>query len=106
MSNEQPGTPAPPPETIQVQLGEVAVNPSWQGHIVAISDNGGDLVMLTIHHPRHGPIRCLWSRTVAGGIAQWLNAALQAPILQHAPAPAPVAAAPEWEGAPIPDLKN
>jgi hypothetical protein len=78
-----------------VELGEAAINPPWQGHLIALSDNGGDLVMVTIHHPRHGKINLIWPRTVAANLHQWLGVALQAPVLSplpppdHTPAPAP-----------------
>jgi hypothetical protein len=90
------------PEIKQVQLGEALINPQWQGHLVAMSDNGGDMVFITIHHPRLGPINCLWSRTMAAGIAQWLDVALHAPTLTPV-APPPPPSEPEI----IPDaLKN
>ena len=53
--------------------------------VLALSDNGGDLLMLTFNHPRHGQIRILYPRAVAAGIRDWLNVALQAPMLRPEP---------------------
>jgi hypothetical protein len=76
--------PAPPPPIQMVAIGSALINPQWQGNLVAIADNGGDLVMLSISHPDHGMIRCLFSRTMAATIRDWLNIALQAPVLTPA----------------------
>jgi hypothetical protein len=73
--------PAPPPTVTQVQIGEALINPQWQGHLIVLSDNGGDLVMVTIKHPRIGDVQCIWSRAMAANIRAWLEAALQAPVL-------------------------
>lgn len=74
-------------QTQQVAIGEAVINPPWQGHLIALCDNGGDCVMLTINHPRHGNIRVLYPRSQAAGIRDWLIAALQAPVLRPAPEP-------------------
>ena len=68
--------------TQMVAIGEALINPPWQGHLIAIADNGGDLVMLSIDHPKHGTIRCLYPRTVGASIRDWLTMALQQPTLQ------------------------
>lgn len=72
------------PPTQMVSIGEALINPPWQGHLVAISDNGGDLAMLSIEHPRHGTIRVLYPRVQAASIRDWLTAALAQPVLQSA----------------------
>ena len=72
-------------QTQQVAIGEAVINPPWQGHLIALSDNGGDLLMLSFNHPRHGQIRILYPRAVGAGIRDWLNVALQAPMLRPEP---------------------
>lgn len=76
-------TPAPPPIT-QVQLGEALINPVWRGHLIVMQDNGGDAVLFALDHPRLGTINCIWARSQAAAIRDWLNMALVAPIM---PAP-------------------
>jgi hypothetical protein len=75
------GQNAPPPTVTQVQIGEALINPMWHGHLIVLSDNGGDLVMITIKHPRFGDLQCIWSRAMANNIRGWIEAALQAPVL-------------------------
>lgn len=65
----------------QVQLGEALLNPQWAGHLICLSDNGGDMVFIRITHPRHGMIDIVWPRQAAAGLRDWLNVALQAPVL-------------------------
>lgn len=89
MNDEQPA--APLGVTQQIQIGEVVINPTWSGHLIAISDHG-DNVLLTFEHPRHGTIRLLYSRTTAGGLRDWLALALAQPILR---AQAPPVEAPQ-----------
>ena len=72
------------PPTQMVSIGAALINPPWQGHLVALSDNGGDLVMISVDHPEHGMIRCLYPRAQAGAIRDWLSTALQQPVLQPA----------------------
>lgn len=75
-------TPAGPMQTVtQIQLGEVLMNPQWRGHLIAASDNGGDMVFIKIAHPRHGDIDILWPRGVAAALRDWITMALQAPVL-------------------------
>jgi hypothetical protein len=68
--------------TQMVAIGEAQINPPWQGHLIAIADNGGDLLMLSFDCGKQGMIRCLYPRTVGASIRDWLIMALQQPTLQ------------------------
>lgn len=86
--NDPNAVPAPAPpmtQTMQIQLGEALINPQWRGHLIALADNGGDLVYLIITHPRHGEISILWPRNQAANLRDWLSLALQAPVLTPMP---------------------
>jgi hypothetical protein len=76
-------------QTAQVQIGEVAINPTWTGHLIAISDHG-DSVLFTINHPRLGPVKCLYPRSQAARIRDWLILALQQPVLLAGPPTQPM----------------
>jgi hypothetical protein len=78
--------PAPPPVQM-VSIGEALINPPWQGNLICLSDNGGDLIMLSFTTPT-GIVRCLYPRGQGAAIRDWLTIALQAPVLTH-PAPQP-----------------
>lgn len=60
-----------------LHLPELVNDPKWEGHVVEI--DGAKLLVLTIHHPRHGATHHLLPRASADALREWLTRAATAP---------------------------